>query len=353
VAFIVIGRDVSQPSTRHRIGIYRRMLEDQDIRYIILPFVGIRGLSSVSWSGLRALAAQLAGALKVLRTARRYKTIYLQKAVPGRLMASLLAFERTLIYDFDDAIHEGHPKDRARGATPDPDVVARLHYMLRKAALVIAGSTRLRDYALRYNPRCEVLPPVLDRHEFPPGPPDRASDDSVTLGWVGTSRSDYYLLGLEPVLARLFREFPRLRLRVLAQRMPVFSSFQDRIEFRRWSLETHIQEVRQFDISLCPLTGDAFSLAKGGRVSVRTAMAAGTAVVLSPGGDMEEHIVHGVNALWAMDEDDWYTTIRQLILDPDLRRRIGAEAARTADRAFYADSHFPRFRALIQGRPET
>jgi glycosyltransferase involved in cell wall biosynthesis/tetratricopeptide (TPR) repeat protein len=67
-----------------------------------------------------------------------------------------------------------------------------------------------------------------------------------------------------------------------------------------------------------------------GRVVIE-AMACGLPVLASDTGGYAEAIEHGRNGLLFRDIDEAVTLMRELAADPDLRRRLGAEARRTAE----------------------
>ncbi|RLE46389.1 MAG: hypothetical protein DRJ31_10075 [Candidatus Methanomethylicota archaeon] len=61
-------------------------------------------------------------------------------------------------------------------------------------------------------------------------------------------------------------------------------------------------------------------------------MAMGIPVVASPVGEQKYVVKHGVSGFLARNEDEWYNYLRMLIEDENLRRRVGREGRKTAER---------------------
>jgi glycosyltransferase involved in cell wall biosynthesis/tetratricopeptide (TPR) repeat protein len=91
------------------------------------------------------------------------------------------------------------------------------------------------------------------------------------------------------------------------------------------------------------------SVEESGSIAVKEMMAAGLPVVAQPYGCMPELIVPGRNGFLADDEGAIAAHLRQLIVSPELRRRMGAAGRRRAQAAYDA----PRFRTSIRELVDT
>jgi glycosyltransferase involved in cell wall biosynthesis len=103
--------------------------------------------------------------------------------------------------------------------------------------------------------------------------------------------------------------------------------------------------VRASDIFMLP------SLWENCPYSCLEAMAAGRAIVSSDQGGMPELIQHGVNGLLAKSEspESFSKQIEALILDEQLRRRLGSEARRTIEQR-YTDDRIARMTIEVYQR---
>jgi hypothetical protein len=137
-----------------------------------------------------------------------------------------------------------------------------------------------------------------------------------------------------PVLCRLLGEFPHLSLTVagnfdLAQ-FSEFSRFAERVEkrpFLDWRLLP--SEIAGVDINIIPLVINRFTEAKSNLKYYEAAMVEVPSVA-SPTAVYQSCIKHGSNGYLARTEDEWYAALRALIIDPDLRRRMGKRAYQQA-----------------------
>jgi len=75
-------------------------------------------------------------------------------------------------------------------------------------------------------------------------------------------------------------------------------------------------------------------------------LAAGLPIVAQPKGSLPEIVVSGRNGFLAVGENAAAERLQQLILSPDLRRRMGAASLRRA-RAFDRAHFSRRVRALV------
>ena len=118
-------------------------------------------------------------------------------------------------------------------------------------------------------------------------------------------------------------------------------------------LTTDLSAVASFDLAVSPLASDAWSQARGGRVSVLLSLAAGVPVVAAPGGGLEELIAESGSGspglLFARDGSEWIAQIGRLLSDPDERARRAAAARALIDRSIWADVQYPRFRRAVFG----
>jgi glycosyltransferase involved in cell wall biosynthesis len=57
---------------------------------------------------------------------------------------------------------------------------------------------------------------------------------------------------------------------------------------------------------------------------------------------------HGVNGLLANTPEEWAYALRRLASEPDLRRRMGAEARRTIEDQYSIASAAPRLAAILK-----
>src|SRR5207253_7756734 len=96
-----------------------------------------------------------------------------------------------------------------------------------------------------------------------------------------------------------------------------------------WSEGSEIVRISTFDIGIMPLRDTPWERGKCAYKLLQV-MAAGKPVIASPVGANAQVVQHGVNGFLADSPDEWADALRRLE-DPDLRRRMGAQARKTVE----------------------
>jgi glycosyltransferase involved in cell wall biosynthesis len=174
------------------------------------------------------------------------------------------------------------------------------------------------------------------------------------IGWVGNDQSQVYLRSLEPVLSDVLAAHRTTRLRVCSSSLPALRSLPaERVELVRWSEAAELDAVASFDLAVSPLGSDAWSQARGGRVSVLLSLAAGVPVVASPGGGLDELVAEAgqpePGLLFARDVGEWRGHLERLLADEVERGRRSDAARALIDRSIWADVQYARWRRAVLG----
>jgi glycosyltransferase involved in cell wall biosynthesis len=307
-----------------------------------------------SWD---ALAARLRFVWDLGRHAGAREVVLVQKVLPPiPLVERWRRAGARVVYDFDDALFERFQWGETEAKAAERR--RRFDGMLRAATHVLAGSPPLADYVRGLNPSVEVFYPSLERERFA-RLPARATGPERVIGWVGNDQSHVYLESLEPVLADVLAAHPAARLRVCSSGLPPLRSLPpDRVDLVRWSEAAELEAIASFHVAVSPLGTDAWSRARGGRVSVLLSLAAGVPVVASPGGGLEELAAEAAQGepgvLFARERGEWRAHLGRLLADDPERERRSVAAHALIERAIWADVQYPRLRrALLGSEPET
>jgi len=151
----------------------------------------------------------------------------------------------------------------------------------------------------------------------------------VVLGYFsGTPTHDDDFASIAPALALVLRRHPHVRLRVLGPLRldPSLEPFAARVERRpavAWSELP--RAVAAVDLSLAPLAGGRFALAKG-EVKYLEAAAVAVPTVASPTPAFCDAIGDGVRGRLAGDGPEWCAALDELVCDEALRRELGRRA---------------------------
>jgi glycosyltransferase involved in cell wall biosynthesis len=350
VLCLTVGPD-SEPSSRFRIHQWVEPLRARGIeveirprasrRYLELGY-GVRsfpGPVASAWAALQ-FARVCLRRLHDLRDARRYDLLLLQKETFPFGMERLLShFGLRPVFDFDDAIYlrPDLAYGMGRWLRSLADGITRRHRalpaLLGRCHSVLAGSPNLAHYARAHCEHVRLLPTVVETRSYRRRPVRRAG--RLTLGWIGAPPNVVYLEPLRPVLKKLAERIP-LRLSLIGPSR--FECKGVEVRCRPWKhydrVEDEVNDLMEFDIGLMPLRNDAFAAGKCALKAIQY-MACGIPVVASPVGVNAEVIRHGVCGYLPTSLIDWYERLFELLVDPDLRQRMG-EAGRSRAEARYS-----------------
>ncbi len=309
-------------------------------------------LLASGWSlDVEGVASSWLSRITQIRRAAHYDCVILQRKLLPRWQLSMLRRRsQRLIFDFDDAVLYRDSYD-PRG----PDCrrrAARFAHTVIESDIVLAGNSFLAGCAAErgaWTDHIRVIPTSIETHAYRPKDRTESVDGTTRLVWIGSSST---LQGLEqrrPLLERLGREIPGLKLRVICDRFPDFGPLA--VEPISWNAETEAHDLAGGDIGISWIPDDLWSRGKCG-LKVLQFFAAGLPVVANPVGVHPEMIVPGVNGLLARTDDEWVSAIRSMVDDADSRRRMGRQARTIVDAKYSIDAWSPRFVAAVEGRPE-
>jgi glycosyltransferase involved in cell wall biosynthesis len=182
-------------------------------------------------------------------------------------------------------------------------------------------------------------------------------DGLVRIGYAGGSRTHQKDLAVAiGGISRILREHPECRLVLFrspvdqeplvdVEEFPDLDGLHDQIEWRPLQpLKNLPTEKARFDINLAPLeVGNPFCEAKS-QLKFFEAALVDCPTIASPTGPFRDCISHGKTGFLAASGDDWYSCLKELVTDANLRNQVGRNAYVSALADFG-----PRRRALQFG----
>jgi glycosyltransferase involved in cell wall biosynthesis len=326
------------PSTRFRILQYGPLLAQHGItitfRSLLTSryYLQARRPGTWLWKGACLLWFTVFR-LKDVLAAWRYDAVVVLREVypfgPSFLERWLLALNRKVIFDFDDAVFMrfekvNNPLDRFR----DFD---KTRLLIRGSCWTVAGSRALVNYAGQYTNRVQWIPTVVDTHYY--HTKQHHANANVVLGWMGTHNNLLHLRLIEKVLAALQRKHG-VRIHVVCNQ-PFFSEgLQVRNLF--WSEARERELLQGFDIGLMPLYDDPYSQGKCAFKLIQY-LANGVPAVCSPVGENRLVMTDGQTGFLAGSDEEWLEKIERLIVDPALRAAMGQRGRKHIEEHFSLD----------------
>lgn len=282
--------------------------------------------------------------------AGRYDLLWIEKELFPFAPASAERLLRRLgvpyVVDYDDALfhrYDRHPRRAVRAL-----LGGKIDCVMRCAEMVVAGNDYLAERARSSGARrVEILPTVIDLERYTvPGPREGGP---VTIGWIGSPSTSRYLRTIAPALQGAVRG-GKARFVALGASRDDLAGLD--AELWRWSEETEVRSIQEFDIGIMPLPDEPWERGKCGYKLIQY-MACGRPVIASPVGVNREIVEHGVNGYLAAGEAEWTEALGSLIDDAELRRRFGAEGRRKVEESYSLQVTGPRVMQLLNSLVQT
>jgi glycosyltransferase involved in cell wall biosynthesis len=255
--------------------------------------------------------------------------------------------KKKIIYDFDDAIW-------LRNTSEENKLAAILKWHSKVAAIcqwsykVSCGNPFLMEYAKQFNRNVIVNPTTIDTVNLhnPFLFNIQKKSTPVVVGWTGTHSTLPYIKPLVQVLEKLEEKFPgQLRFLIIANEDPELKlKF---VDFKPWSKQTEVEDLLQMDIGTMPLSNDIWAKGKCGFKALQY-LALEIPTVASPVGVNTAIIDQGVNGFLASTHGEWFACLEQLILDKDLRKKMGSKGREKVNDSYSVTSNSSSFLSLFE-----
>ena len=290
------------------------------------------------------------------REIKKKDIIYLQRTVYNKYFFLLIVFYkiffgRKIIFDFDDAIYLNSPFERSFLKTFKTKVLTKL------ANAVIVGSHGLKNWAQNYNQKVFLIPTCIRFEDYLKFTKDFSKNSSkVNIGWIGNAPHHYQNLEiLPPVFKKLIQENLSLKFTLIgaSKNQKVYSLFKE-IEGLEVEILDQIpfhevpQWIQKFDIGILPYAED--SEWNRGKCSFKAIeyMACAVPTVCSTVGENNYLIEDGKNGFLAKNEKEWVEKLKKLILDKNLREKIGKAGQRTIKERYSLEVNAPKLIEIFQ-----
>lgn len=268
--------------------------------------------------------------MRFMSLAAFYDIIFIQKVLLPNFSIKLLkeVYRKKIVFDFDDAIYtktEGYNKRRFDFQIPLFDLVV-LENPFTKAYVNDLGNNN--TLTITGPIECNLYRPKI-----------RQPRSKVVVGWIGSFSTTEYLNILKNVFRKLAVTYENLVFELIgAQRINLDLT---NVVVKKWSLDTEIADLQNFDIGIMPLPENEWTRGKGGYKLLQY-MAVGIPCVASPVGINKELIKEGESGFLADTEEEWFEKLSLLIENYDLRKNMGAKGRNFVVRNYSLESAAPK-----------
>jgi glycosyltransferase involved in cell wall biosynthesis len=260
--------------------------------------------------------------------------------IPWGVEKLLAAREVPLAADYDDAIfhrYDTHPSAATRCL-----LGGKIGALMKQAKAVLAGNEYIASYARAAGSNhVHVVPTVIDTSRYEPR--SGRAPDQLTIGWIGTPKTQHYL---DLVAGAL--EFAH---RTLHARIVVIGAAGNPlpgtpVEVRPWNEGTEASDLAALDVGIMPLADSPWELGKCGYKLIQY-MACGKPVIASPVGVNRQLVEHGVNGYLASSTEEWVDGFRRLHSDPHRAAEMGRAGRAKVERHYSLSALAPRVARIL------
>jgi glycosyltransferase involved in cell wall biosynthesis len=241
---------------------------------------------------------------------------------------------RNLVFDFDDAIYFSSQQEPFLN---DDMSRKRLGHILRISRGVIVSNSNLKEFALRFNNNILVITGPVDCERYFPKKKD--TNKNITIGWIGYPGTTPFLEPLSHVFQEVGQHYPNVVIELIGASTLKTQSHNIRIV--KWSIDTEVENLYDFDIGIMPLPDNERARGKGGYKLLQY-MAIGIPCVASPVGINSVLIKEGVNGYLADSEDEWYEKLQLLINNEALRKSMGVRGREIVEQQYSLQVSTPK-----------
>lgn len=194
------------------------------------------------------------------------------------------------------------------------------------ADLVTVTTEPLAEVMRQYNPNVAVLPNHVPAEILEIERPRR---EKLVVGWAGGASHAADIAMIAQQVRRFLDRHPA-ELHLIGT--DYSETFRRPARFTRWDpdLMAYYRNV-DFDIGLCPLTGTKFDASKS-HIKALECAALGIPVIASDVEAYREFVVDGVTGFLVKREDQWFSRLRDLANDAELREQMGVKARELASK---------------------
>ena len=250
---------------------------------------------------------------------------------------------KRFVYDIDDMVFLGHVSD-ANKFILNLKGRSKMLYLMKKANHCIVCTPRLDEFVQQFNKRTTDISSTINTDAYVAVNP-YTNERKLTLGWSGSHSTAKYLHLLDDVLREVGQEVD-FRLKVIGD--GTFDIDGVEVDSMHWEEATEVENLQQIDIGLYPLPNEEWVMGKSGLKALQY-MSLGIPTIATDIGAHKRFIRNGENSYLVNSPEEWKETILKLAKDPELRKRLGQEAAKTVEDTYSVHANEPIYLGVLDG----
>jgi len=224
---------------------------------------------------------------------------------------------KKIIFDFDDAI-----SFNTTGII-DKKKEKQLENIIKLSQHIIVSNKYLNKLIKNSNNNVSHLLTTIDENEYKP---KYVNKKEIIIGWIGTSSNIKYLIKIKKQLLMVINQYENVRMRIVTDSFNIKQfDGNSKVEYLKWNAEEEIEILQSFDIGLMPLDDNEWTRLKSG-FKLFQYMAVGIPAIASNVGINNEIILDSLTGFLVKNDDEWVSSLKNLIEHDELRKRMGQNA---------------------------
>lgn len=218
----------------------------------------------------------------------------------------------------------------------------KIDSVMKHAQLVLAGNPYIGVRARQAGAKqVEIIPTVIDLKRYEVVPTRR--NCPIKIGWIGSPNTAQYLKTIQQALSEISK-IRKIQIVLVGAGAIDFGNVP--VEIRRWTEESEVRQIQDFDIGIMPLSDEPQARGKCGYKLIQY-MACGRPVVASPVGVNNQIVEHGINGFHANSTQEWVKTLSTLCDSSMIRGKMGQAGRRKVEENYCIQRMAPRLSALL------
>jgi glycosyltransferase involved in cell wall biosynthesis len=244
---------------------------------------------------------------------------------------------RRFVLDVDDAIFLQFPE--------------KTRQLIQWSDHVVVSNQPLYEYVSQFHSKITEIPTCVSLERYRLRAFGSSESSKPVIGWMGTPSNLPFLVHCAPALRRLAKELPFKLLVVSNTSEPLKAIDMQGIDlqFETWSPEVEIQWLHQMDIGLMPLPADQDWMRYKAATKLVQYMSIGIPAVASPIGVNATILKGNLVGFAAANDQQWFESLRTLLLDPDLRQRMGTAGRALVESKYCIEANLDKLEQVLVG----
>jgi glycosyltransferase involved in cell wall biosynthesis len=229
-------------------------------------------------------------------------------------------FNKHIIYDIDDLVFLA-PASKANKFIARLKGKNKMSFLMKHSKHVITCTPYLDNYVRKFTESTTDISSTINTDTYIPKN-NYSNEQPLVLGWSGSHSTSKYLKLLESVIEQLTKKYS-IKIYVIGD--PEFKFTNVKVEAIQWNERSEISDLQKIDIGLYPLPDEEWVYGKSGLKALQY-MALGIPTIASAIGANFRVIENDISGYLVTTENEWYEKIEFLLLNPEIRKRIGEQA---------------------------